>query len=241
MKTTEVLMNLGLSEVETMAYIASLKLGGATASSIAKEAGVKRTTIYSILKTLTKKGFIAVYFQKSRRVYHATAPHKLPKIFEKRLGLLNDIIPSLRSIKKTGAQSFGLRFIETRDELKNFYDEILDEYKNKEYCAIGNTNAWEDIDPDFFRKYRKQRARNKIRTKLLLSSDSIDINPPDKSLLREFRYLPSKYKFKSTIDIFNDKILIISPELNSLAVSIEIPAMVDVFKSIFEILWEFIE
>lgn len=241
MEITKTLINLGLSEFEAEAYTASLRLGGATASSIAKETRIKRTTIYTILKSLTRKGFVSVYFQKNKRVYHATAPHKLPKIFEKKLDSLNEVIPFLISIKRIGFQSFGLRFIETKSELENFYNEILDEYKNKEYYAIGNTVAWEDIDSEFFKKYRKQRARNKIRTKLLLSSDSKSINPPDKSLLREFKYLPSKYKFKSTIDIFNDKILIVSPELSSLAIVIEVPAMVDVFKSIFEILWEFIE
>lgn len=241
MEITKTLINLGLSEVETEAYVASLKLGGGTASSIAKEMGIKRTTIYTILKTLTRKGFISVYFQKNKRVYHAVAPHRLPKIFEKKLNSLNEIIPFLKSIKKKDVQSFGLRSIETKNELENFYNEILDEYKNKEYCAIGNTAAWENIDSDFFKKYRKQRAKNKIRTKLLLSSDSKKINSPDQSLLREFKYLPDKYKFRSTIDIFNDKILIVSPELSSLAVVIEVPEMVDVFRSIFEILWDFIE
>lgn len=241
MEITKTLINLGLSEVEAEAYTASLRLGGAPASSIAKEMDIKRTTIYTILKTLTRKGFVSVYSQKNKRVYHAIAPQKLPKILEKKLNSLNEIIPLLTSIKKSGSHPFGLRTIETKDELENFYNEVLDEYKNKEYYAIGNTTAWEEIDPDFFKKYRKQRATNKIKTKLLLSSDSKSINPVDKSLLREFKYLPSKYKFKSTIDIFNDKILIISPELSSLAIVIEVPVMVDVFKSIFEILWEIIE
>lgn len=241
MEITKTLINLGLSEVEAEAYTASLRLGGAAASSIAKEMGIKRTTIYTILKTLTRKGFVSVYFQKNKRVYHAIAPQKLPKILEKKLNSLNEIIPLLTSIKKKDAQSFGLRSIETKDELENFYNEILDEYKNKEYCVIGNTVAWENINSDFFKRYRKQRAKNKIRIKLLLSSDSKNINSPDQSLLREFKYLPGKYKFGSTIDIFNDKILIVSPELSSLAVVIEVPAMVDIFKSIFEILWESME
>jgi hypothetical protein len=56
--------------------------------------------------------------------------------------------------------------------------------------------------------------------------------------LREFKYLPPIYKFKSTIDIFGDRILIVSPELSSLAVVIAIPAMTDVFKTVFQVLWD---
>ena len=50
--------------------------------------------------------------------------------------------------------------------------------------------------------------------------------------------MPERFKFKSTIDIYADKVLIVSPELSSLAVVIAIPAMVDVFKSAFEMIWE---
>ena len=71
-----------------------------------------------------------------------------------------------------------------------------------------------------------------------LSHDSLKNNDADKSLLREVKFLPEKYKFKSTIDIFKDKVLIISPEISSLAVVLEVPAMVDVFKSVFEITWD---
>ena len=112
------------------------------------------------------------------------------------------------------------------------------EYKNKEYCIIGSAPAWEGINDEYFLQFRKNRAKENIKTRLLLSADSKTINPIDKSLLRDFKYLPEKYKFKSTIDIFNDKILIVSPELTSLAVVIAIPAMVDVFQSIFEIIWD---
>jgi hypothetical protein len=52
------------------------------------------------------------------------------------------------------------------------------------------------------------------------------------------KLLPPNYDFKTNIDIFDDKILVIGPDLSSLAVVIKIPAMTDVFKSIFEILWE---
>jgi len=56
--------------------------------------------------------------------------------------------------------------------------------------------------------------------------------------LRDYKYLDKKYSFKSTIDIYNDKILIVSSELSALAVVVALPPMVDVFKAIFEALWD---
>jgi len=45
-------------------------------------------------------------------------------------------------------------------------------------------------------------------------------------------------EFKSTLNIFKDKVLIINPESSSLAVVIAVPAMVDIFRSMFEIIWD---
>ncbi len=73
-----------------------------------------------------------------------------------------------------------------------------------------------------------------------MSGESETINPTDPALLREWRYAPAKYNFKSTIDMYDDKILVVSPHLSSLAVVIAVPAMVDVFKSVFEMLWDFL-
>lgn len=232
------LKSLGLSKQEASVYLAAFKLGGATASAIAKESGMQRTAIYPILKTLAEKGLVNIYFKKSRKIFHAQKPSRIAEIFSRKLEYFNKLIPTIESLDKKQAQIFGLRFIESKDELENFYEEILEEYKNKEYYIIGNASAWEGIDPEFFIKFRKRRGVNGIRTKLLLSFDSQKINPTEKELLREYKYLSEKYLFKSTIDIYKDKILIVSPKLSSLAVVIAIPAMVDIFKSMFEIIWD---
>lgn len=238
MKEIEILMTIGLSKPEAIVYISSLKLGSSAASAIAKEAVLKRTTVYPILKSLAKKGFMAVTFKGKERHYYAQRPQKLADYYEKQLANFTSFIPSLNQLEKKHAQNIGLRFIETTEELKRFYEEILIDYKNKEYCIIGSAGGWEGINPDFFIQYRKDRAKAKIKTRLILTEDSKNISPEDNKLLRTVKFLPKPYTFKSTIDIYKDKILIVSPELTSLAVVIEIPAMTDVFKSIFEMLWE---
>jgi len=241
MDTLNTLINLGLSNQEAAVYITTLKLGAGPASAVAKETGLKRTTVYPILKSLAKKGFVSVAFKGTHRQYQAQRPQKLAHYYERQLEAFNSIIPSLNSLEKKQAQSLGLRFIETRDELKRFYDEILSEYKNKSYYIISSAGGWEGIDPEFFVQYRKDRGEQNIKTKLILTADSAGISPRDPELLRDVKFLPAKYHFRSTIDIYKDKVLIVSPELTSLAVVIAIPAMTDVFKAVFEILWDYLD
>lgn len=227
-----------MTESEAQIYLTIFRLGGTTATVIAKETNFQRTTVYPILKSLARKGCILVYFRKNKHYYYAQKPNKLASLLEKKLKFFNSAIPLFKTMDKKQAQVFGLRFIETKEELKQFYENILADYKNKSYRVIGNAFELESIDPEFFAYYRKNRGKLNIKTKLLLSADSKNVNPTNKSLLRKYKYLPKKYRFKSTMNIFNDKILIISPELSSLAVVIAIPAMVDIFKSMFEIIWE---
>lgn len=232
------LTELGLAEQEISVYLTLLKIGGSTASITAKAAGIKRTTVYAILHSLAQKGFVTMYYRKGRQLYYAEKPERIKNYFEKRLENFEALIPTLEALEKTRLQVSGLRFIETIDELKKFYADILNEYKNKEYYAIGSAGAWEGLNPEFFVQYRKDRAKANIKTRILLSNYKPEASPDDANLLRKVKFLPEKYAFKSTIDIFNDKILIISSDLTSLAVVIQIPAMTDIFKAMFEMLWE---
>jgi len=236
MKEKQALLEFGLTESEAQAYLALFRLGGATASVLAKETGLQRTTVYPILKSLAKKGCVLVYFRKNQHYYYAQKPDKLAGIFEKKLDFFNSVIPLFESMDRKQAQAVGVRFIETKEELRKFYVDVLDDHRS--YRIIGNAHVWQNIDPEFFEQYREMRAERKIKTKLILSADSRPTNPTDKDLLREFKYLPEAYEFKSTLNIFNDKVLIISPESSSLAVVIAVPAMVDIFKSMFEIIWD---
>lgn len=236
MKEKQALLEFGLTESEALAYLALFKLGGATASFLAKETGFQRTTVYPILKSLAKKGCVLVYFRKNQHYYYAQKPDKIMGLFEKKLEFFSSVIPLFEAMDKKQTQAVGVRFIETKDELRKFYVDILNDHKS--YRIIGNAHLWQNIDPEFFEQYREMRAERKIKTRLLLSADSKETNPVSKDLLREFKYLPEDYKFRSTLNIFNDKVLIVSPDSSSLAIVIAVPAMVDVFKSMFEIIWK---
>lgn len=233
----EELVNLGLTEQEAIIYIATLTLGLTKASAIAAEAGIKRTTVYHELKQLARKGFLIVSFVGKERRYRAQSPRKLINYYQRKITSFEAILPQLQSLERKHAQTPGIRFIETVDELNTFYEEILEEYAHREYKIIGDAHGWYSVSPQFLEKFRKRRAQAKIKTKLLLTADSAKVSPTDPALLREVRYLPQGYRCKTTIDIFDDKILIVSPELTSIAVVIEIPGMTDIFKMLFAMLW----
>jgi len=239
MNHEQTLQELGLTRTEAAAYLALIQLGGSQASAVAKHLGIKRTTIYDVLSSLTKKGFAAVYFRQNKRIYHPQKPQRVADHFEKKLEAFTNIISDLASIEKQQAHAVGLRVIQSKAELQQFYLDIIEEYPGKSYDIIGSTTGWTGaLGEAFVERFRRERAKAKIHTRLLLSFDTLPhTTAPD--LLRDWRLLPKHYRFESTIDIFPEQVLIISPHFSALAVVIDSPIMVDIFHSIFEIIWSF--
>jgi sugar-specific transcriptional regulator TrmB len=240
METIETLESLGLSQQESRMYLSLLESGGVLASVAAKNAGIKRTTAYPILQALAARGLVRVHFKGTKRIYSPENPQRVATIFRRKVSSFEDIIPLLSLNKNNTSSQTGLRFIETLDEVKDFYDDIIDEYSKKrhrEYCVIGNTRTWLEFDASFFPGYWKRRAKARIHTRLLLTEDSRPFSPPSGQLLRTVHFLPKSYQFKSALDIFEDKVLIVSTELSSLAVVIAIPAMVGTFQAMFDLIW----
>lgn len=231
------LQDLGLSDVETRVYLALVALGGSQASMVAKHIGIKRTTIYDVLTSLTHKGFANVYFRKNMRVYHAQKPQRVADLFEKKLQSFTNIIPQLQSLDTKQAEVLGVRLIQTKDELLRFYQTVPKEYAHQEHLVIGSS-TWIEMDPEFLKRYRIERAKAGIQSRLLLTHDQRLVESKIRTPSRDVRFLPKECTFESTIDIFPDCVQILCPRsVSALGVGIEMPMMLDIFKAIFDLLW----
>ncbi len=246
METAHALQDIGLSEQEAACYLALLSLGKSLASQVAKKMDIKRTTVYPILSSLTKKGFAKVYFRDNTRYYYPQHPERAVKIVERKVDQFRKLIPELKKLEHTGATSLGVRYIETKKELEEFYFSMIDELRNKPkkeraYCSMGDTPSWLKAFPEgMARDFWSARASAGIRTRVLITENSRSINPEDPTLLREYRVLPDRYPMLGAIDVFSDQVSIISPELRSLAVVIQVPVMAMMFQSVFDMVWDMV-
>jgi sugar-specific transcriptional regulator TrmB len=238
MNKTQALINLGLSEPEASVYIGLLELGGATAGVASKHLNINRTTLYGILDSLVNKGFAQVYYRKTRHYYYAQKPQRVISLVEEKLHDFTQLAPFLESLSKKQFKTTGLQFIQTKQELKQFYLGKLREIAGKEYWIIGTEAGWSRVDPAFLKRIHQLLASSKIKTKIIFAADTPRLQTIQPDKMRQTRYLPKGYSFQSTIDIFPDSIFIATPHLEALGVVIAIPAMIDVFRVIFKLLWE---
>ena len=238
MQARNVLQPLGLSPEESDLYVLLNRLGSSDARKLAAELGIKRTSVYAMLDRLCEKGFVQQRVTKNGREYSAERPSRVKLTQEKKIAQFTSLIPWLESQATRTEAPHGIRFFETRQELKQWYIGKLEEYAGRSYRIIGTQKDWYRLDPDFLTTIHKTFKEKRIKAQILFSADTPRITQEtDLSIYQDVRYLPKEYSFRTTIDLFDDQVLLVSPEQQAVAVVISIPAMMDVFDAMFRCLW----
>ncbi|MBD3190249.1 MAG: hypothetical protein GF308_06380 [Candidatus Heimdallarchaeota archaeon] len=93
-KLVDGLIQIGFQQYQAQAYIASVILGDATAYQIAKESGVPRAKVYSVLDDLVKMGYLVKIPVKKGTLFRALSPEKT---FGK---TIQEFISNLEKVKK---------------------------------------------------------------------------------------------------------------------------------------------
>lgn len=239
MQAQSILKPLGLSPEESDLYVLLTRRGASDARRLAAELGIKRTSVYAMLDRLCEKGFAQQRVTKNGREYLAERPQKVRLTQEKKIAQFTALIPWLESQALHEAQPQGVRFFETRQELKQWYLGILNDYAGKSYRIIGTQQDWYRLDPDFLETIHRTFKEKRIKAQILFSADTPRFSQEkEKNIYRDVRYLPRDCTFRTTIDLFDDQVLIVSPEQRAVAVVISIPAMMDIFDAMFRCLWE---
>lgn len=144
-----------------------------------------------------------------------------------------------KSIKKIITYSkthpHGVYFLNTQQELKSFYLEGLDKYKT--WKAIASIEDWLPVDKNFLQDFRKKLDEKGIQTRVIFKESGLKFEPAGLKH-RKVKVIPPSYEFQSSVDILDDKLLIMNPDLNVLGVVVEIDSILDIFNDVFDLLWD---
>lgn len=146
---------------------------------------------------------------------------------------MNKLIDHAIKLGKTKQR--GVYFLNTTQELKNFYLDGLGKYK--QWKAIASVEDWLPVDDEFLQDFRKQLDQRKIKTKVIFKKPGLKYEPEGLKY-REVKIIPASYKFRSSVDILDDKLLIMNPSLKVLGLVIDMKPMLDIFHDTFDLLWD---
>lgn len=138
-------------------------------------------------------------------------------------------------INEASKESKSITVLNTSQQLKDFYLDNLTKYK--QWRALASIEDWLPVDHDFLQEFRKNLSDNKVDTRVIFKEEGLKYEL-ETLPFRSVRVVPDTYKFKSSIDILDDKILVMNPHQTILGLVIDSPVLVDVFIDMFDMLWD---
>lgn len=231
-----ILEHIGLTRNEAFVYLELLKTGSALARDISKITNMHRTSVYSCLQRLQKKGLVSVTAHDSLTYFDAVEPTKLLSLLKEREHRLLQVLPELKRLKDTKFYSMQeVRYFKGKQGLKSVFDEILS--LGEDYMGWGPEKKIEDLLKYYFMHYAKARQQKKIHAKLIYFENSKGA-PYTKSPLIHVRFLPQVFYTPTAHRVYGDNVAIILLEEEPLCIVIRNKAIAESYRNHFNILWK---
>ena len=183
------LIAFGLSQKQAKVYLATLELGEAPASQIAKHCGERRLSTYSLLERLCSMEFLSCYEKRRVRIYRVNSPEAFLKHCDDQIlnirakrDRLRNFLPDIKSyLLKNGNVSSGghINFIK---------DRVL--FKKRCEAALRTASDWYVIqDANQFSFFREIcRLTSKVPRVILPFSERRQLARGTRGML--VRYVP---------------------------------------------------
>jgi predicted transcriptional regulator len=236
----DTLKDLGLKEQEADFYYSALSLGPNTIGKIAGNAGILRTTAYSIYESLKKKGLMNIELRGFKKLYVAENPEKLENILERRKELFRkkkDEFMALYNLK--GGESF-IKYYEGLEGIKSVYEGLLkDAEPFNDYLILTNTELWNSLDPVYFEDFKQRRAKMNFNMRALFQdSDYAQKEKRERGVHgMDVRTLPAGTTLSTNLVVIPKRVIIHQLHPPVFAIAIENKSIVQMHREMFEIIW----
>jgi len=244
------LLALGLNETEAAIFLALVKHGKATAARVATSSGLNRTTTYSILKQLVKKG-IATEDLGAPTLEFIASSGDLLKLIEKEQAVLEEkkraaqgAAAALKDME-AGAQYAvpKIQFI-PEERMQRFFDQQIGEWN--ESMLERDKVLWGFQESEFAQRYERfirewsDRSPKTLKVQLLTN-----LSPTERELAmkkierREVKFWKDSVKFTATNWIMGDYVVmfVISKKPNYL-VEIHDRMFAENLREVYKGVWE---
>ena len=241
------LRELGLSENETMTYIALLQMEHASIRKLAAATGINRGTTYEVLKQLVGQGLISVKSTGKREAYTAESPDKVFELIRDRRRDLLDISASAKTIiPRVIAQQPRpdgrpiVRYFEGDDGIVTILKDVLQTCSlqdNPNYCAYSSSHIRQYLYRKF-PQFTDRRIAAGIMVRVIAAETGHDIAP-----VSERKVLPtSGNDIASYSLIYGNKVatVSISSNLTPYGVVIEDQSAASMQRLLFDQLWNYL-
>ncbi len=243
------LTEIGLDRTEIQVYFLLLKKNLLSIQEITNELKLPRSSVHLACESMLNTGVMKISTSGKRRLFYIEGPKAITNFLENKESelqknklTLNSILPKLSAIHSASQEIEPIEIEELQGEdgfVETFY-RSLDQPKGGEVLRFGADPTSFTIAREKLKKYREDRMKKKIFTKLLLpdSEFSKEEIGEAKFKMRETRILSKdKYSPQVQASIWSDQfsITIWDKGLHSIIIRNKFIALF--MKQLFEIAW----
>lgn len=223
--------------------------GPMSATKIAQQINVSRTSIYDLLERLMQKGLVAQTMQGGVKMFVATSPEKISLLLEEKE---KDLARAKKDLDVLATQKMDkqktmiprLQLFEGRKELQQMMKDLL------LYRDITLHGCWpilrvaEVLGEEFLEKFNYERIDRNIKIKVVWPAKQIPTAKkypyltPDQTTKREVRIAPAGTDFSLGYTFYKNIVRFISSKRESFGFLIESYELTEMMRSQFEIVWQ---
>jgi len=232
------LHQLGIEEKQAQVYLACLELGSATIHELSEKSGVKRTSIYNFLSEMKQAGLVSEIKQGKKILLVAENPHVLIQRAKNQVKKVEEMLPEMMGIFNQPGNKPKVRYYEWVEGIKHAYDDMI-QSKETIYGYSDYEKMFAAMPEDFLWDIPKRRTENRQKFYCIAKDGEQGrlVKSKDAEQLREVR-LVSEIELDTEINIYGNKVLMISFRRPYAAVIVEDAAIARSQKSIWEIMWK---
>jgi sugar-specific transcriptional regulator TrmB len=243
---------LNFSDKEIEVYLSILKNGKISPNDLSKLTKINRTTVYSVVNELIKKGIVTQDFSQSRTYINALPPEDLTiiikkeeKELEKKKGIVSDLVRELKNITSNVKYSIPkIRFIgeeEFEDYLYKQTPKWNESMLKTEPLLIGFQ------DHTFVESYQKwidwywtQDTSARIKLQLLTNESKIEKRIEKFNYKsRLIKFYKKGYNFSASTWVLGDYlVLLVTNQRPHYAIEILNPVLAENQREVFKGLWD---
>lgn len=243
MQLNKQLTQFGLEEKEAKVYLSALEMGQINIQGLVKKSGIKRSTVYEMIKSLKEKGLISVTTKGARKLYLATDPEKIKRMLSEKQRLFTDLLPELKAISNIGFDKPKIKFYEGVEGLREIYWDALNIKDKMAYWISPIQSVMDTVGKDFLEKYVEIKAKKGLWIKSIhvVSQSNPDYKyaSPEtyEKTLRIVRFTPPEINIENTIGIYDDKVAVISSRKEGFGFVVESKDYANSMKIFYDLLW----
>ena len=237
---THVLLSAGLTDKESSIYMAVLGQGPTTVLKISRAAGIKRTTVYSILESLKQKGLINIELKGIKQQFSAESPEKLSILLDGRKKVFELSLPELQALYNLRAGESFIKFYEGLEAIKSVYESLLkDVQSGDDYLVFADDEQWFKLDREYFQDFIERRAKLNIHIRSILqdTTEGQRHKKYERNYNERIKILPRETTLTTNLVIIPRRVVIqqLTPPVN--AIVIETKSVIKMHRELFEIVW----